>query len=97
MTTVLLAKKESLKARKFNNFFNGNTDFGRPKSRGTHLQGILESLIRRVTFLSHVLTGAGSKDHACQDSGLSQIFKLIVSTSKKVLININVVVWRQVK
>ena len=32
-----------------------------------------------------------------QDSGLSQILKLTVSSSKKRLNNINVVVWREVK
>ena len=37
-------------------------------------------------------TGTGGKDFACQDSGLSQIFKLIVSTSEKILNNTNVVV-----
>ena len=29
------------------------------------------------------LTGTGTNDFACQESGLSQIFKLIVSASKK--------------
>jgi len=33
----------------------------------------------------------------CQHSGLSQIFKLIASTSKKILKNANVAVRRQVK
>ena len=32
-----------------------------------------------------------------QDISLSQIFKLIVSTSEKMLNIMNVVVWRQVK
>ena len=41
--------------------------------------------------------GTGSEHFAAQDLGLSQIFKLIVSTSEKRLKNINVVVWRQVK
>ena len=36
-------------------------------------------------------TGTGSKDFACQDSGLSQIVKLIVSSSEKILNNMNVV------
>ena len=34
---------------------------------------------------------AGREDFACQDSGLSQIFKLIVSSREKTLNNINVV------
>ena len=34
---------------------------------------------------------------ACQDCGLSQIFKLIISTSEKIADSINVVVRRQVK
>jgi len=33
----------------------------------------------------------------CQGSGFSQIFQLIVSTSEKILNNINVVLKRQVK
>ena len=36
-------------------------------------------------------------DRKCQDIGLSQIIKLIVSTSEKILNNINVIVRRQVK
>ena len=42
-------------------------------------------------------TETGSEYFACQDSALSQIFKLIVSTSQKILDNINAVVWREVK
>ena len=38
-----------------------------------------------------------SEHSACQDSGLSQIFKLIVSTREKILDNIDRVEWRQVK
>ena len=34
----------------------------------------------------------GSEHFTCQDSGLSQIFKLIASTSEKILNKINVVV-----
>ena len=35
---------------------------------------------------------AGSEHFACQDGGVSQIFKLMVSTSEKKLNNINGVV-----
>ena len=41
---------------------------------------------KQATLLSH-----GRKHFACQDSGLSQIFKLIVSSSEKRLNNINLV------
>ena len=41
--------------------------------------------------------GNGSEYFAYQDSGLSQIFKLIVSISEKILNNRNTVVRRQVK
>ena len=37
-------------------------------------------------------TGTGTKDFACQEIGLPQIFKLIVSASKKILKNMNVTV-----
>ena len=37
-------------------------------------------------------TETGSEHFACQDSGLSQIFKLIVSTSEKILNNVKEVV-----
>ena len=36
-------------------------------------------------------------DTDTEDSGVSQIFKLMVSTSEKKLKNVNGVVWRQVK
>ena len=39
----------------------------------------------------------GSEHLACQIICLSHAFKLIFSTSKEILRNINVVVWRQVK
>ena len=42
-------------------------------------------------------TATGSEHFARQDSGVSQIFKLIVSTSEKKVNNINGVEWRQVK
>ena len=41
-------------------------------------------------------TGTGTKEFACQDSDLYQIFRLIVTTSEKILHNINVEVCRQV-
>ena len=39
----------------------------------------------------------GREHFARQDSGLSQMFKLVVSTSEKILYNIYVVLRRQVK
>ena len=42
--------------------------------------------IKRATFLGHTTR---SEYFACQDGGLSQIFKLIVPTSEKILHNIN--------
>ena len=42
-------------------------------------------------------TETESEHFACQDSGLSQIFKVIVSTSEKILNIIGKVVRRQVK
>ena len=43
-------------------------------------------------------TETGSEYFAYHDSGLSaRFFKLIVSTSEKLLNNINVVVWKHVK
>ena len=41
-------------------------------------------------------TETGSSHFAFQDSGLSKIFKVIVSTTYKILNNLNVVVIRQV-
>ena len=37
-----------------------------------------------------------SEQFLCQDSGLSQIFKVVSSHAEKILNNINVIVWRQV-
>ena len=42
-------------------------------------------------------TETASEHSACQDSGLTQIFKLIVSTREKILDNMDRVEWRQVK
>ena len=39
----------------------------------------------------------GSEHFACQDSGLSHIHKLIVSASEKILNNISVAVWGQLR
>ena len=41
-------------------------------------------------------TATGREHFACQDSGVSQIFILIIPNGEKVLSNVNVVVWRQV-
>ena len=42
----------------------------------------------------HFWATDGSEHFMCKQSGLSQIFKLIVSASEKILDNINVAVWR---
>ena len=42
-------------------------------------------------------TAIGSEHFARYNSGLSQIFKIIVFASEKILNSTNVVVWRQVK
>ena len=47
--------------------------------------------LKHATFLSYGRQ-PGSEHFARQDSGLFQIFKLIVSTSEKRLNNVNVVV-----
>ena len=60
-------------------------------TRGSRL---IESLSRPS---SQATDGNGIEHFACEDSGLCQIFKLMVSTSEKIPNNINVVAWRQVK
>ena len=42
-------------------------------------------------------TATGREYFTCQDSGVSQIFVLIISNGEKILSNVNVVVWKQVK
>ena len=42
-------------------------------------------------------TSTGREHFACQDNGVSQIFIPIISNEEKILSNVNVVVWRQVK
>ena len=42
-------------------------------------------------------TATGREHFTCQDSGISQIFLLIISNGEKILSNVNVVVWKQVK
>ena len=55
---------------------------------------ILENLSTRVF---ETRTATGREHFACQDSGVSQIFVLIISNGEKVLSNVNVVEWKQVK
>ena len=45
----------------------------------------------------HQIIGSLSKHFACQDSSVSQIFKLIISNGVKILSNVKVVETRQVK
>ena len=42
-------------------------------------------------------TATGKEHFACEDSGVSQIFILIISNGEKIFSNVNVVVLRQVK
>ena len=42
-------------------------------------------------------TATGREHFLCQDSSVSQIFNLMISNGGKILININVVVYRQVQ
>ena len=42
-------------------------------------------------------TATGREHFACQDSGISQIFILIISNGEKIVSNVNVVVWIQIK
>ena len=49
---------------------------------------ILENLSTRVF---ETRTATGREHFACQDSGVSQIFVLIISNGEKVLSNVNVV------
>ena len=56
--------------------------------------GALGSLSTRVF---ETQTATGREHFACQDSGVSQIFIRIISNGKKILSNVNVFVWRQVK
>ena len=59
------------------------------------LTTILGSLSTRV-FETRMATG---REHfTCQDSGVSQIFVLIISNGERILLsNVNVVVWKEVK
>ena len=42
-------------------------------------------------------TATGREHFACQDSGVSQIFKLLVSNGEKILSNVNLIMLKQVK
>ena len=52
--------------------------------------------LKQATFFKS-RTETRSEYFKCQDIGLSQIFKLIVFTSEKILNNINIVVCKRVK
>ena len=54
---------------------------------------IIGSLSTRVF---ETRTATGRKFFACQDSGVSQSFVLIISNGEKIHSNVNVVVWKQV-
>ena len=48
--------------------------------------------VTEVSDVFELRAESGSEHFACQDSGLSHIFKLIVSTTKEILKDINVIV-----
>ena len=62
-----------------------------------------ESLVSRTilgslsTRVFETRTATGREHFACQDSGVSQIFKLIISNGEKILSNVNLIVLKQVK
>ena len=60
---------------------------------GRH-QRILRSLSTRVF---ETRTATGREHFTSQDGGASQIFVLIISDGEKILSNVNVAVWKQVK
>ena len=57
----------------------------------------LEQLGALSTHVFEVRKATGREHFACQDSGVSPILILIISNGEKILSNVNVVVWRQVK
>ena len=57
----------------------------------------LLSLGSLSTRVFETRTATGRERFACQASGVSQIFVEIISNVEKILSNMNVVVWRQVK
>ena len=72
----------------------GGKDVGRTRAIRVGWQS-RGSLSTRVVFETRTATG---REHfTCQDSGASQIFVLIISDGEKILSNVNVVVWKQVK
>ena len=62
--------------------------------RGRRPSWLLGSLSTRVFGTR---TATGREHFTCQDSGVSQIFVLIISNGEKIPSNVNVVVWKQVK
>ena len=61
----------------------------RTKMRAARAARLLASLSTRVF---ETRTANGRENFACQDSGVSQIFILIISNGEKILSNVNVVV-----
>ena len=47
---------------------------------------------KKKSFGTETRTATGRENFACQDSGVSQIFILIISNGEKILRNINAVV-----
>ena len=61
----------------------------RTKMRAARAARLLANLSTRVF---ETRTANGRENFACQDSGVSQIFILIISNGEKILSNVNVVV-----
>ena len=66
------------------------------------LQKLIRELKLRVlgrlsTRVFETRTATGREYFTCQYSGVSQIFVLIISNGEKILSNVNVVVWKDVK
>ena len=64
------------------------------KGKTAHFRSLLGSSSTRVFEMR---TATGRENFACQDSGVAQIFVLIISNGEKILSIVNVVVSKQVK
>ena len=61
----------------------------------TRLVGYLLSLLGSLSMcVFETRTATGREHFTCQDSGVSQIFVLIISNGEKILSNVNVIVWK---
>ena len=86
-TSVWRGKMESLWNKAANRQFQS-----KPEERVVNLLKNIGSLSKRKKR-----TVTGTETFARQDSGVTQIFILIISNGAKILSNVNVVLWRDVK